>query len=102
MNEISYDIFMDRETRIQMAHQLAQGVNSGEYTGLPNLKRLRIQKFRSQKALCRHCGFDRTTYNSWEIGRHWPSAKNLPILADALGCTIDDLFRPAGESEGTK
>ena len=46
------------------------------------------------------CGVDRQSYNRWENGTYWPSAKMLPILAAALGCTIEDLFLPDEESEG--
>lgn len=33
----------------------------------------------------------------WEAGRYWPKAECLPQLAQALGCTIDDLFTDPNE-----
>lgn len=96
----STDIQIDREVRMRNTEQLAKDLCSGHDQGLPGLRRKRIQKFRTQKALAEACGIDRQTYNSWETGRHWPSAKILPILASALGCTIEDLFLPDEESEG--
>lgn len=34
----------------------------------------------------------RATIYFWEAGRYWPKTECLPQLAQALGCTIDDLF----------
>lgn len=31
----------------------------------------------------------------WEHGYKYPSADKLPVIADALGCTIDALFTAA-------
>lgn len=33
----------------------------------------------------------------WEAGRYWPKAECLPQLAQALGCTIDELFTDPNE-----
>lgn len=33
----------------------------------------------------------------WEAGRYWPKAECLPQLAQALGCSIDDLFADPNE-----
>ena len=99
---VTYDSFMDREARIRMTEGLAAGINLGTVSGLPSLRRIRRQKFRNQKAFCEQIGIDRTTYNSWETGRHWPSARILPILASALDCTIEDLYAPGEETEGEK
>lgn len=33
----------------------------------------------------------------WEAGRYWPKAECLPQLAQALGCSIDDLFTDPNE-----
>lgn len=49
----------------------------------------------SQNELCRRIGADRRTYSNWEAARYWPSALWLPLIAEALGCTIEDLFLPA-------
>ena len=47
-----------------------------------------------------HC--TKTTVYFWETGRTWPSAALLPQLAEALGCTIDDLFTDHGEENTTQ
>ena len=49
----------------------------------------------SQAALCSVIDVDRRTYSNWETARYWPSARWLPLIAEALGCTIEDLFLPA-------
>lgn len=71
----------------------AQDICSGRCHGLRNLKSLRLQKFGSQKKLCDILGFDRTTYNSWELCKHWPKADAICMIAAALGCTIEELYR---------
>lgn len=42
-----------------------------------------------------HC--TKTTVYFWETGRTWPSAALLPELAEALGCSIDELFGDPNE-----
>ena len=93
-------IEMSRDDRIRLAGRKSQAVVMGSLQGLPGLKRKRIQMYRTQKAFAEACGVDRQSYNRWENGTYWPSAKMLPILAAALGCTIEDLFLPDEESEG--
>ena len=71
----------------------AMDICSGKVHGLRNLQNLRRQKYGSQKKLCDVLGFDRTTYNSWELCKHWPKGDAICLLAAALGCTIEDLYR---------
>lgn len=35
---------------------------------------------------------DRSTIAKWETGVAMPSAAKFPLLAEVLGCTIDELF----------
>lgn len=43
---------------------------------------------------------DRSTIAKWETGAAMPSAAKLPLLAEVLGCTIDELFgRGTGQEE---
>lgn len=93
-------IEMSRDARIRLAVRQAVAVDMGGLQGLPGLKRKRTQMYPTQKAFAEACGVDRQTYNRWENGTYWPSAKMLPIIASALGCTIEDLFLPDEESEG--
>lgn len=48
----------------------------------------------SQGELCSRIGADRRTYSNWEAARYWPNSYWLPLIAEALGCTIEDLFLP--------
>ena len=59
------------------------------------IRELRIRKGLSQKELADILKVAQPSVYSWESGRSAPSAKLLPALAAALGCSIDDLFRPA-------
>ena len=47
-----------------------------------------------------HC--TKTTVYFWETDRTWPSAALLPELAEALGCTIDELFGADAEENTRK
>ena len=56
---------------------------------------LRKEAGLSQAALAEKCGVDKTAVLHWEKGRSSPTGRRLPIVADALGVSIDDLFREA-------
>lgn len=47
--------------------------------------------------LAERLSVNRATIYFWEAGRYWPKAECLPQLAQALGCTIDDLFTDHSE-----
>lgn len=49
----------------------------------------------TQGALAEIVGVDRSAIAKWESGAAYPSADKLPIIAEALKCSIDDLFRAA-------
>lgn len=58
---------------------------------------MKIREYReklgiSGKELAQRIGVDDTTVCAWESGRILPRAEKIPRLADALGCTIDELF----------
>ena len=69
------------------------------FTGVKttNTKELREAAGLSQEDLARMLGLDRSTIAKWEGGASRPTASKLPALAAALGCSIDDLFRPVPE-----
>lgn len=56
------------------------------------LKRMRKALRLSQEDLAAACGTSRESVRLWESGLSWPSAKYLPALAKALGCSIEDLY----------
>lgn len=59
------------------------------------LTTLRKQAGLSREDLARAIDGSFWTVRSWERGNSAPSAQALAALADALGCTIDDLFEDA-------
>jgi transcriptional regulator with XRE-family HTH domain len=56
-----------------------------------NVRRLRDAKNYSQEDLCREAKLHRTTIGNYEQARSEPYLRSLLILADALGCTLNDL-----------
>lgn len=59
---------------------------------LPGLApRIRIAGI-TQSELARRLGVGRATVSQWVCGGAYPSTVLLPALAEALGCSIDDLF----------
>lgn len=53
----------------------------------------------SQQALSEIVKVNQTAVSQWETGKTSPSSEILPALADALGCTIDELFRRTAPKE---
>jgi len=49
----------------------------------------------SQSRLARQLGIDVATVSRWERDQRKPAFDLLAPLADALGCTVDDLARAA-------
>lgn len=67
-------------------------------TGFPhNLRRLRQEADLSLAELAAKVAEVRQTLWGWETGRTAPRPGQLLALATALGCTVDELVRPAGE-----
>ncbi len=66
----------------------------------------RIKEFRekagmTQFGLARIAGVKRSTVAMWETGRNMPHASKLPILAESLNCTVDELLsKSAGGKQG--
>lgn len=55
----------------------------------------------TQAELAARIGVGRPALSMWEIGTNWPPARILPPLADALLCSIDDLYRaPEADAAG--
>lgn len=64
-----------------------------------NLKELRKAKGITQTELAERLGIKRTTVSMWEMNASSPTARMIPALAAALGCSIDDLFVTQGEKK---
>ena len=56
------------------------------------LAKLRSDKGWTQSQLGEKCGTDKTVVWHWENGDSAPRADMLPLVADALEVSIDDLF----------
>jgi len=56
------------------------------------LKSYRLKNKLTQSELAKILKIDQTAVSKWETGETMPSASILPFIAEALGCTIDDLY----------
>lgn len=61
---------------------------------LLRIKFLREKAGISQADLSARVRVNQTAVSQWERGVALPSCDKLPALAEALGCTINDLFVP--------
>lgn len=57
------------------------------------IKRLRLEKSMSQEELAMKLNVSQQAITKWENGDANPRADKLPLLAQALGCSIDALFQ---------
>lgn len=57
------------------------------------LKSRRIALGLSQAELADKLGIVQSAISAWESGEKMPRASQLPALAEALSCTIDELYR---------
>jgi transcriptional regulator with XRE-family HTH domain len=53
----------------------------------------------TQMDLAKRMGVTQGAVSQWETGTSLPRADLLPKLADVLGCTVDELLRPADKKE---
>lgn len=67
-----------------------------------NIKKLREAAGLSQMALSEIISVPQSTIASWETGRALPRADKLPLIAKALGCTIDDLLNERPDKQGAE
>lgn len=56
------------------------------------IKELREAANLRQKQVAEHMGVLQSAVSNWETEAALPKARQLPILAEVLGCTIDELF----------
>ena len=61
------------------------------------LKKRRLAAGLSQKDLAERLGIVQSAISAWESGEKMPRASQLPALAEALNCTIDDLYNGGKE-----
>lgn len=58
------------------------------------IKELREAANLQQKQVAEHMGVLQSAVSNWETEVALPKARQLPLLAQVLGCSIDDLFMP--------
>ena len=56
------------------------------------LKRIRSAQRMTQAELAQKISVTQSVVGQWERGEAMPSAAKLPLLAEVLGCSIDELF----------
>lgn len=59
------------------------------------IRALRTQRGLTQQQLGEEIGTDKSSVCHWENGDYAPNGRSLPLLARALGVTIDDLYGEA-------
>ncbi len=64
-----------------------------EKCGLLGLAQRRKDAGYTQAQIAEAIGVERSTYANWECGYFWPNAAYLPMIADLLCCSIDDLYK---------
>ena len=64
-----------------------------------NIQALRKEANIKQTQLAESLGVTQQAVAKWETGTSLPRADLLPKLADVLGCTVDELLRPADKKE---
>ena len=58
------------------------------------IKELRETQDLSQQELAARMGVTRNAVTNWEAEMALPKARDLPLLAHVLGCTITELYDP--------
>jgi transcriptional regulator with XRE-family HTH domain len=60
------------------------------------IKMLRKAKKLTQEQFAEKLNTDRSTIAKWETGKSKPKTSMLPLIAEVLECTINDLFKIGG------
>lgn len=73
---------------------------SREVSKIDGIKKLRCALGLTQAELATKVSVTQSQVAQWERGAAMPNAAKLPLLAEVLGCTIDELFgrSPPGEA----
>ena len=58
------------------------------------LRAVRLDRKMSQDELAEAAGVSKDAVKRWEAGANTPGLDSACALADALGCTLEDLVRP--------
>lgn len=65
----------------------------------PESYALHIKQWRNYRGItlagaARQIGCSLATYRNWDDGRNWPCSIWLPVIADAFGCSMEEIFFP--------
>jgi transcriptional regulator with XRE-family HTH domain len=60
---------------------------------MSNMATLRKARGMTQADLAAAIGVKRSTLAMWETGENMPPTRYLPMIADVLGCSIDELLK---------
>lgn len=63
------------------------------------LREIRIKRQMTLEELSRKSGVSRVSINRYELGERCPNIRIAKQLADALGCTLDELVGSANEGK---
>lgn len=63
------------------------------------IKELRVQSGVAQGVLADRMGVVQSAVSSWESEAALPKTRDIPRLAQALGCSIEDLFVPVEKAD---
>ena len=64
-----------------------------------NLKERRLRIGMNQSELAKRMSVTQGIVSQWENQKIMPSSDKLPKLAEALQCSIDELFEDSGEEQ---
>jgi transcriptional regulator with XRE-family HTH domain len=64
-----------------------------------NIKILRTGQKMTQAELAEKIGVDQTAVSQWETGQTYPKASLLPKIAEALNCTLDEMFKTSVDNQ---
>ena len=74
---------------------------NGQLEGLAGLRACKRRLNITTNELARRTGISKDSLRAWMCGLYFPSSHQLPILANALRCSIEELYLgPAEEAEG--
>ncbi len=62
------------------------------------IKELRLERGLDQTELGANMGVGQSTVSEWERETALPRTRQLPLLAQVLGCSIDALFLPVEDA----
>ena len=63
------------------------------------LKTLRLNKSISQKEVFVNLGLKQNTYSQYETGKRQPAIDQIPKLAEALDCSVEELVNALIETK---